>query len=68
MEELIRVENICKIYHPGDNEVRALDGVNLTIGAGELVAVVGLSGSGKSSLMNILVCLDVTTGGKFYLI
>ena len=47
MEELIRVENICKIYHPGDNEVRALDGVNLTIGAGELVAVVGHSGSGN---------------------
>ena len=67
MEELIRVENICKIYHPGDNEVRALDGVNLTIGAGELVAVVGHSGSGKSTLMNILGCLDVPTGGKYYL-
>lgn len=64
MEELIRVENICKIYHPGDNEVRALDGVNLTIGAGELVAVVGHSGSGKSTLMNILGCLDVPTAGN----
>ncbi len=67
MEELIRIENICKIYHPGENEVRALDGVSLTIARGEFVAIVGHSGSGKSTLMNILGCLDVPTSGHYYL-
>ena len=51
---LIEVKDIYKIYNPGENEVRALDGINLTIERGEFVAIVGQSGSGKSTLMNML--------------
>lgn len=67
MEPLIRVDNLHKIYNPGENEVRALDGVSLTINRGELVAIVGHSGSGKSTLMNMLGCLDTPTSGHYYL-
>lgn len=67
MEELIKVENMYKIYNPGDNEVRALDGVNLVIEKGEFVAIIGHSGSGKSTLMNMLGCLDTPTAGNYYL-
>ena len=67
MEPLIRVENLHKIYNPGENEVRALDGVSLTIEKGEFVAIVGHSGSGKSTLMNMLGCLDTPTSGHYYL-
>lgn len=67
METLIQVENIHKIYNPGDNEVRALDGVSLTINRGELVAIIGHSGSGKSTLMNMLGCLDTPTSGSYRL-
>lgn len=67
MEPLIQIENIHKIYNPGENEVRALDDVSLTISRGELVAIIGHSGSGKSTLMNILGCLDVPTSGTYYL-
>ena len=67
MEPLIQVENIHKIYNPGENEVRALDGVSLTIHRGELVAIIGLSGSGKSTLMNMLGCLDTPTSGRYLL-
>ena len=63
MEPLIRVDDLHKIYNPGENEVRALDGVSLTIGRGEFVAIVGHSGSGKSTLMNMLGCLDTPTSG-----
>jgi putative ABC transport system ATP-binding protein len=56
-----------KIYNPGENEVRAIDGISLTIGHGEFVAIVGHSGSGKSTLMNMLGCLDVPTSGEYYL-
>lgn len=66
-QPLIRVKNIKKIYNPGENEVRALDGVSLDIHPGEFVAIVGHSGSGKSTLMNMLGCLDVPTSGKYYL-
>ncbi len=65
---LIDVRDIYKIYNEDqENEVRALDGVSLTVGRGEFVAIVGASGSGKSTLMNILGCLDVPSYGEYYL-
>lgn len=67
MAELIALKDICKIYNPGENEVRALDGVNLHIDENEFVAIIGQSGSGKSTLMNVLGCLDVPTGGTYML-
>lgn len=67
MEPLIKVENIHKIYNPGENEVRALDGIDLKIQRGEFVAIIGHSGSGKSTLMNMLGCLDVPTSGNYFL-
>ena len=67
MNTLIRIENMYKIYNPGENEVRALDGVDLEICQGEFVAIIGHSGSGKSTLMNMLGCLDIPTSGKYYL-
>ena len=66
-EPLIRVRDLCKIYNPGENEVRALDHVDLSIDRGELVGIIGHSGSGKSTLMNMLGCLDVPTSGNYYL-
>ncbi len=67
MEALITIRDMCKIYNPGENEVRALDHINLTINRGEYVAIIGQSGSGKSTLMNMLGCLDVPTSGDYYL-
>ena len=67
MKKLVEIKDVCKIYNPGENEVRALDHINLTIGEGELVAIIGQSGSGKSTLMNMLGCLDTPTSGKYYL-
>ena len=67
MEELITIRDMCKIYNPGENEVRALDHVNLTIHKNEFVAIIGQSGSGKSTLMNMLGCLDVPTSGTYLL-
>ena len=67
METLVEVQDMCKIYNPGENEVRALDHVSLKIQKGEFVAIVGHSGSGKSTLMNMLGCLDVPTSGRYYL-
>ena len=67
MGALIHIENMKKIYNPGENEVRALDGIDLDIEKGDLVAIVGHSGSGKSTLMNMLGCLDTPTSGKFVL-
>lgn len=64
---LIELRNIYKIYQMGDTEVRAADGVSLTVYAGEFVAIVGQSGSGKSTLMNIIGCLDVPTSGEYFL-
>ena len=67
MSTLIDIRNIYKIYNPGENEVRALDGINLSIEHGEFVAIIGQSGSGKSTLMNMLGCLDVPTAGQYFL-
>lgn len=67
MEPLIRIEDMRKIYNPGENEVRALDGIDINIDKGEFVAIIGHSGSGKSTLMNMIGCLDVPTSGKYYL-
>ncbi len=62
-EPVFRVEKLCKIYRTGEIEVRALDGVDLTLAAGELVVLLGPSGSGKSTLLNILGGLDHATSG-----
>ena len=66
-EPLIELKNIYKIYHMGDEKVRASDGVSLSIDRGEFVAIVGKSGSGKSTLMNIIGALDVPTEGEYIL-
>lgn len=67
MSHLIELKNAYKIYNPGENEVRALDGVDLEIDRGDFVAIVGHSGSGKSTLMNMLGLLDVVTSGTYIL-
>lgn len=67
MKTLIQIQEMYKIYNPGEDEVRALDGVSLEIRQGEFVAIIGHSGSGKSTLMNMLGCLDTPTSGKYYL-
>lgn len=64
---LIRLESIYKIYGAGDTEVRALAGVDLTINVGEYCSIMGASGSGKSTMMNIIGCLDRPTSGHYYL-
>ena len=64
---VIQAENLTKIYRMGDTEVRALDGISLTIERGEYLAIVGASGSGKSTLMNIIGLLDRPTSGVFRL-
>ena len=68
MAKLIELRNVYKIYSEGlESEVRALDGVSLDIEKGEFVAVVGQSGSGKSTMMNVLGCLDIPTRGTYHL-
>ena len=65
---LIDIKDLYKIYNEGqESEVRALDGVSLQIDRGEFVAIVGASGSGKSTMMNVLGCLDVPTRGEYVL-
>ena len=65
---LIDIRDLYKIYNEGkESEVRALDGVSLQIDKGEFVAIVGQSGSGKSTMMNVLGCLDIPTYGEYYL-
>jgi putative ABC transport system ATP-binding protein len=65
--EIIRVEGLEKIYQVGEQQVKALDGVNLSITKNEYVAIMGPSGSGKSTMMNILGCLDTPTAGRYIL-
>ena len=67
MTHLIELEDVYKIYPMGDETVHALDGVSLSIDQGEFVAIVGSSGSGKSTAMNIIGCLDVPTSGSYHL-
>ncbi len=64
---MIELKDVYKIYSDGDSEIRALDGVSLFIGRGEFTSIVGSSGSGKSTCMNIIGCLDVPTRGEYYL-
>ena len=66
-EHLIELRDIYKIYPMGEETVHALDGISLTIDRGEFVAIVGQSGSGKSTAMNIIGCLDVPTSGTYRL-
>lgn len=66
-KEIIRLENLVKIYDTGAVKVLGLNKVNITINQGEFVAIMGQSGSGKSTLLNILGCLDRPTLGKYYL-
>ena len=67
MAHLIELRDVYKIYQMGDEAVHALDGISLTVDPGEFVAIVGSSGSGKSTAMNIIGCLDVPTSGSYYL-
>lgn len=65
--ELLRIENLCKTYGKGENEVKALDNVSFTVPKGQMAAVVGPSGSGKSTLLHILGGVDRPTSGKVFL-
>jgi putative ABC transport system ATP-binding protein len=64
MNAALHLEKVTKIYRKGDNEVRALDGIDLDINQGEFLTVVGPSGSGKTTFLNIVGCLDSPTGGR----
>ncbi|MGL5514227.1 MAG: ABC transporter ATP-binding protein [Sporomusa sp.] len=65
--ELLKIENLCKVYGKDENQVAALDHVSLTIEKGEFIAIIGSSGSGKSTLLHIIGGVDVPTSGKVYL-
>ncbi len=65
--EFLKIENLCKIYGKGENQVTALDHVSLTIEKGEFTAIIGSSGSGKSTLLHSIGGVDVPTSGKVYL-
>ena len=65
--EMLRVENLTKLYGEGENQVRALDGVSFSVNKGQFVAIIGPSGSGKSTLLHILGGVDRPTNGKVYM-
>ena len=67
MKEIIKLDNIKRDFHVGDETVHALRGVSFTIHEGEFVTIMGTSGSGKSTLLNTLGCLDTPTSGEYYL-
>lgn len=67
MTEVVKMQNICKSYYMGDEELKILHDVNLTVNSGEFLSILGPSGSGKSTMMNIIGCLDVPTSGKYIL-
>jgi len=67
MKKVIRTENICKYYQTGSVQVKAVDGVTLEVIEGEFLAIIGASGSGKSTFLNLIGCLDKPTKGEYYL-
>jgi putative ABC transport system ATP-binding protein len=67
MAEIINMQNICKSYYMGDEEIEVLHNINLMVDSGEFLSILGPSGSGKSTMMNIIGCLDVPTSGKYFL-
>lgn len=68
MREIIKLENITKVYQTAGIKTQALRGINLTVYEGEFLSIMGASGSGKTTLMNIIGCLDTPTSGKYYLL
>jgi len=67
MDDVVRLSNVAKVYSVGDQRVEALKGISFSVRPGEFVAIMGASGSGKSTCMNILGCLDVPTSGEYLL-
>ena len=65
--EILKVENLCKTYGKGENEVKALDNVSFSVNKGDFIAIIGPSGSGKSTLLHILGGVDKPTSGKVYM-
>ena len=65
--ELLKVEELCKVYGKGENEVKAVDGVSFSVPKGQMVAIIGASGSGKSTLLHMIGAVDRPTSGKIYL-